>query len=341
MQHALVTGAAGFIGSHLVDRLLSTGWQVTALDNFDNYYARAIKMANIRCHLSHPAYTLLEQDIRDVGTLESVGGAGPLDAIVHLAGRGGVQPSIREPSVYHDINVSGTLNLLELARQTGTRRFVFASSSSVYGLNQRLPWKETEINLLPVSPYASTKLSAEFLGHVYSYLHGVKFMGLRFFTVYGPRLRPDLAIHRFATNILSGTRIQIYGDGGTRRDYTHVSDIVKGICAAMRYTASPFEIFNLGNNNAVELRELIAGLEAACGRCANVERLLPQPGDAPHTWADISKASALLGYRPETSLADGLRGVVEWLRASGTGGSGIGRESREDLTRTTAHSKSA
>jgi UDP-glucuronate 4-epimerase len=312
MKHVLLTGGAGFIGSHLSELLLPAGWRVTTIDNFDPFYDRSIKIANIQRSLSYPAYQLIECDIRNAHALESISNKS-FDVIVHLAAKAGVQPSLKDPVAYQEVNVAGTQNLLEFARKNGVKQFIFASSSSVYGISPCVPWAETETALMPISPYASTKLSAEFLGHVYSYLYGIRFVGLRFFTVYGPRQRPDLAIHKFARSILSGALIKMYGDGSTRRDYTHVSDIVKGICAAMSYAATPFEIINLGNNRTVELRELIATMERVIGRGARVERLPEQPGDVPQTWADLTKAVALLGYRPEMPLLDGLRSFVDWL----------------------------
>lgn len=311
MPHVLVTGGAGFIGSHLVDRLLAESWRVTVIDNFDPFYNRIIKMANIRNHLRNSAYRLLEQDIinpdamRDLATQR-------FDVIVHLAAKAGVRPSILDPLAYQNVNVGGTQNILEFARKTNVPQFVFASSSSVYGVSPCVPWKE-DAALLPISPYASTKLSAEFLGHVYSHLYGIRFLGLRFFTVYGPRQRPDLAIHKFARSILERKQISVFGDGGMRRDYTHVSDIVTGIMSAIAYNASSFEIINLGNNRTVELRELIALLEEITGSKALVERMQEQPGDVPQTWADLAKASTLLNYQPKTSLHDGLKDFIKWL----------------------------
>jgi UDP-glucuronate 4-epimerase len=312
MKHVLLTGGAGFIGSHLSDLLLPAGWRITAIDNFDPFYDRSTKVANIQGSLSCPGYQLIECDIRNPDALESLPNKS-FDAIVHLAAKAGVQPSLKDPVTYQEVNVTGTQNLLEFARRHGIKQFVFASSSSVYGVSPRVPWTESDTALMPISPYASTKLSAEFLGHVYSYLYGIRFISLRFFTVYGPRQRPDLAIHKFARSILAGAPIKMYGDGSTRRDYTHVSDIVRGISAAMRYTATPFEIINLGNNRTVELSELIATIERVTGQRARVERLPEQPGDVPQTWADLTKATELLGYRPDMALLDGLRGFVDWL----------------------------
>ncbi len=257
---ALVTGAAGFIGSHLVDRLLRDGWEVTGVDNFDDFYAAGLKRANVADHLGHPAYTLVEADIRDPDTLITRL-TRRYDIIVHLAAKAGVRPSIANPLLYQDVNVRGTQNLLEFARARQIPQFVFASSSSVYGVNPNVPWREDDHVLQPISPYASTKVSGELLGHVYSHLYGIRFIALRFFTVYGPRQRPDLAIRKFAQFILNGERIPFYGDGSSRRDYTYVDDIVDGIVAAMRYTATPYEVVNLGNNHAVNILELVREIE--------------------------------------------------------------------------------
>jgi UDP-glucuronate 4-epimerase len=312
-QRALVTGAAGFIGSHLVDRLLREGWTVTGIDNFDPFYARDVKEAHIRDHRRDVRYRMAEIDIRDRGALSALGDAEGYDVIVHLAARAGVRPSILDPIGYQDVNVRGTQNLLEFARERRIPQFVFASSSSVYGINPRVPWSEEDHVLLPISPYASTKVSGELLGHVYSHLFGIRFVALRFFTVYGPRQRPDLAIHKFARAIRGGTPIPVFGDGSTRRDYTFIDDIVSGIVAAMTYRATPFEVINLGNNATVSLAEMIRQLEEALGARAIIDRQPEQSGDVPQTWAAIDKARDMLGYAPATRLEDGIRRFVAWL----------------------------
>ncbi len=319
-MHVLVTGAAGFVGSHLVDTLLLQGDQVTALDNFDQFYPRAIKERNIAEHRRHPAWRLVELDVRSSTQLSDALSGGRYDAIVHLAAKAGVRPSIEEPLPYQDVNVTGTQNLLEFARTECIRQFVFGSSSSVYGVNPRVPWRETDQALLPISPYASTKVSGELLGHVYAHLYGIRFIALRLFTVYGPRQRPDLAIHKFAKLILDGRPVPMFGDGETRRDYTYVDDVVAGIRSAIAYTASPYEIINLGNDRTVSLRAMVAALERALGRSAAIEHHPEQLGDVPQTWADISKAQALLGYAPGVDFDEGIRNFVEWLLNSQTPG---------------------
>ena len=312
MKHALVTGGAGFIGSHLVDRLLVEGWRVTVADNFDPFYPRQIKERNIEPQRRRATYRLLEVDIRDAVGLRKVFDV-PYDAIVHLAAKAGVRPSIADPISYQEVNVRGTQNLLELAREHGVKQFVFASSSSVYGVNPNVPWREEDHVLQPISPYASTKVSGELLGHVYSHLYGIRFVGLRFFTVYGPRQRPDLAIHKFATLMLEGKPIPVFGDGSSRRDYSYVDDIVSGIRAGMDYDRTLFEVVNLGNDRTISLTEMIGGLEGALGVTAKIERHPEQPGDVPQTWASLEKARRVLGYEPGRAYADGVRRFVSWL----------------------------
>jgi UDP-glucuronate 4-epimerase len=308
-----VTGGAGFIGSHLVDSMLRDGYHVTVVDNFDSFYDRSIKERNINDHRSNALWRLVEADIRDGLTLHREIGE-DIDAIVHLAARAGVRPSLADPVGYQDVNVAGTQVLLELARRRQVRHFVFASSSSVYGVNPRVPWSEDDSVMQPISPYASTKVSGELLGHVYSYLYGIRFVALRFFTVYGPRQRPDLAIHKFARLIEAGESIPVYGNGSTRRDYTYVDDIVTGIRSALDYDRSPYEIINLGNNRTLTLLEMIAGVEKALQVRARISWLPEQPGDVPQTWARIDKARALLGYEPRTPYAEGVAQFVEWAR---------------------------
>jgi UDP-glucuronate 4-epimerase len=307
-MHCLITGAAGFIGSHLMERLLEEGLWITAVDNFDPFYPRAFKEANISEVFRHSRLKFIEADIRDLQALRSLGGG--YDCIVHLAAKAGVRPSIENPVAYEQVNVAGTQNLLEAAREWGVRQFVFASSSSVYGVNPKQPWSEDDHVLLPISPYAATKVSGELLGHVYSHLYGIRFLALRFFTVYGPRQRPDLAIRKFAERILAGLPIPIFGDGSSSRDYTYVDDIVSGIRAAMNYSGGAYEVINLGNNRPISLLDMVRAIEKALGEKATLDFHPPQPGDVPSTFADIRKAKDLLNYEPKVSLAQGLARFV-------------------------------
>ncbi|MEL6589325.1 MAG: NAD-dependent epimerase/dehydratase family protein [Bacteroidota bacterium] len=316
-RHILVTGGAGFIGSHLVDALLANGERVTVLDNFEPYYDISIKKSNIAQHLLHPDYQLIEADIRDRVSLEEKL-EDRYDAIIHLAAQAGVRPSIKKPVVCQEINVNGTQNMLEFARSREIKQFVFASSSSVYGVNPRVPWAENDYVLQPISPYASSKVCGELMGHVYTHLYGIRFLALRFFTVFGPRQRPDLAIHKFAKKMLNQEEIPVFGDGSTRRDYTFVGDTVKGILAALDYEGSMYEIFNLGNHNTVSLSEMISTLERVLGVEAIINRMPEQPGDVPQTYADISKAQKLLGYQPQTSFEAGIESFYEWIKSRET-----------------------
>ncbi|HEY3841464.1 MAG TPA: NAD-dependent epimerase/dehydratase family protein [Bryobacteraceae bacterium] len=323
MRKAFVTGGAGFVGSHLVERLLAENWRVTVLDNFDPFYDPAIKRRNLAAFSDSPAFRLIEGDIRDRASLDRA--RGDYDVVVHLAAKAGVRPSIDDPLTYQEVNVCGTQNLLEMARAIGVKQFVFGSSSSVYGVNPDVPWREDDSVLLPISPYASTKVSGELLGHVYSHLYGIGFVALRFFTVYGPRQRPDLAIHRFARQILSGEPVTIYGDGRTRRDYTFVDDIVSGIRAAMDFSGSPYEVINLGCGNPVSLMDMVEAVEGAVGKRAIRHYREEQPGDVPQTYASIAKARKLLGYEPRIGLTEGVRSFVSWLQSAAPAGVGAAR----------------
>ncbi len=315
MRNVLVTGGAGFIGSHLVARLLAEGgWRVHVVDDFNDFYDPEVKRRNVAPHLGREEFRLHEADIRDRAALERVFEGAGFDVIVHLAARAGVRPSLLEPVLYAETNINGTLNLLELARAHGAPQFVFGSSSSVYGENEKVPFAEDDPVARPISPYAATKAAGELLSHTYAHLFGVRTVCLRFFTVYGARQRPDLAIHKFARLISEGKPIPVFGDGTTRRDYTYVDDIVAGVRAAMDYEASGYEVFNLGESRTVELRELIALLESELGRKAVVERQPAQPGDVPQTFADVSKARRLLGYDPQTPIEEGVRRFVEWFK---------------------------
>jgi UDP-glucuronate 4-epimerase len=312
MKHVLVTGGAGFIGSNLVKALLTKGdIRITCIDNFDDFYSRKQKEQNIADFAGNPNFNLIEGDIREASAYHRIDNA--VDTIVHLAAKAGVRPSIKNPMLYVDVNIRGTQMLLEYARLKSVRQFVFASSSSVYGINEHVPWEENE-HLMPISPYASTKLSGEMLGHVYSHLYGIRFLALRFFTVYGPSQRPDLAIHKFVKSILNDQPIPVYGDGNSSRDYTYVDDVIKGIIAAMDYNASAFEIINIGNNKTVTLKELILAIEKVCGKNAIIAHQPEQPGDVPRTCANISKARQMLGYDPSTELSAGLAEFYRWFR---------------------------
>ncbi|OLE53365.1 MAG: epimerase [Acidobacteria bacterium 13_1_20CM_3_53_8] len=314
MKNILVTGGAGFIGSHLVDRLLAEKeWRVVAVDDFNDFYDPSVKRANVSGHLENSAYRLVEVDIRDRAGLISLFDEMSFDVIVHLAARAGVRPSLKEPQLYAETNINGTLNLLELARESDIKQFVFGSSSSVYGVNAKVPFSEDDPIRNPISPYAATKAAGELLCHTYSHLYGLRCVCLRFFTVYGARQRPDLAIHKFARLISRGEPIPVFGDGTTRRDYTYIDDIIGGVRAAIDYDASDYEVFNLGESRTVELRELIALLEKELDRHAVVDRQPVQPGDVPQTFADITKARKLLGYDPHTQIEEGIKRFVEWF----------------------------
>jgi UDP-glucuronate 4-epimerase len=317
MKNALITGGAGFIGSHLVDRLLATDAEhITVIDDFNDFYDPHIKRANISQHLKDSRYSLVEADIRDAAALQRQLENCSFDCIVHLAARAGVRPSLWQPQLYSETNINGTLNLLELARKLKVKQFVFGSSSSVYGINAHVPFSEDDPIRHPISPYAATKGAGELLCHTYSHLYGLRCVCLRFFTVYGPRQRPDLAIHKFAKLISEGKPIPVFGDGTTRRDYTYIDDIIDGVVAAMHYTLSDFDVFNLGESRTVELRELISLLEKELDTHAIIDRQPSQPGDVPQTFADISKAAALLNYHPKTQIEDGLHRFIEWFQMS-------------------------
>ena len=315
-MHLLVTGGVGFIGSHLVDSLLRDGCEATVVDNFDPFYDRTIKEDNVAGHRGDPRWRLVEADICDAESLKARL-TGRYDAIVHLAAKAGVRASISDPRAYQEVNVTGTQNVLEFAKDRRVPQVVFASSSSVYGINPRVPWSEEDHVLQPISPYASTKVSGELLGHVYSHLYGMRFIALRLFTAYGPRQRPDLAIHKFARLIEQGRPIPVFGDGTTSRDYTYVDDIVSGIRAAVEYDGTMYEVINLGNRMSVTLRETIEELERAMGRKAVIEWLPEQAGDVPRTVASIDKARALLGYQPQVSYQEGVRRFVDWYTSRG------------------------
>lgn len=311
-MRALVTGAAGFIGSHVTETLLADGWEVVGIDSFDPFYDPAVKRENLKGLRRNKAFRLVEGDIRDREALETAAGGGKLDAIVHLAARAGVRPSLEQPRAYMEVNVAGTAEILELARRREVPKLVFASSSSVYGEREGSPFREDDNVDRPISPYAASKKAGELLCHSYHHNHGLTVACLRFFTVYGPRQRPEMAIHTFTRAIEQGEPITIYGDGSSRRDYTYVDDIVNGVVAALE-RAKGYRIYNLGNHRTVELRELIRLLEEDLGKKAEVKHLPPQPGDVPLTCADIQRAQEELGYSPAVPVERGLELFVEWF----------------------------
>ena len=307
----LVTGGAGFIGSHLVDRLLERGAEVVCVDHFNDFYDPAIKRFNVREHLKSPRYRLVEADIRDMEAMSQVFATYPVDKVVHLAARAGVLPSIDQPLVYEDVNVKGTLCLLELARRHRVSQFVFASSSSVYGANTKTPFSEEDRIDRTVSPYAATKYAGELMCHTYNHLYGIPTTCLRFFTVYGPRQRPEMAIHKFAQLIHDGKPIPFYGDGSTARDYTYIDDIIDGVLASLDHPF-PYEVFNLGESSTITLKKLVETLEQVIGKPAVIHALSKQPGDVEITYADVSKARRMLGYKPSTPLSQGITSFNEW-----------------------------
>ena len=309
----LITGGAGFIGAHAARRFLADGWQVGILDDFNDFYDPAIKEDNVA--QLRGAVEIFRGDIRDTGTVERTMNAG-WDTVLHLAARAGVRPSILDPGLYIETNVTGTFNVLEAARRADVRRFLFASSSSVYGAEAQTPFRESAALVRTLSPYAATKIAGEQLCSNYAHLHGMRVISLRFFTVYGPGQRTDLAIHKFTRSLFEGLPIDQYGEGRTRRDYTYVDDIVQGLRAAADYEGPAYEIFNLGGSHTVSLSELIKKLEVATGREAIVRLCPEQPGDMPATWADITKARDLLGYSPDTTIDDGLAKFVHWYQAA-------------------------
>jgi len=316
MKHYLITGGAGFIGSNLIRSLFSKepGVKITCIDNFDPFYSAELKQFNIRDFKTNPDFHFHNSDIGITSAAELCELiTGPVDVIVHIAAKAGVRPSILDPEAYLKTNITGLQHVLDFAKQKSVQQFVFASSSSVYGVNDHYPWKEDE-QLLPISPYAMTKLSGEMLGHVYSKLYGIRFLALRFFTVYGPAQRPDLAIHKFTKAILKGEAIPVYGDGSSSRDYTYVDDTVQGVIAAMSYDRTAFEVINLGNHYTVSLKELVLALEELTGKKAVIEQYPEQPGDVPKTYADITKARQLLAYEPKTQLQEGLKKFYDWFR---------------------------
>ena len=309
-MRVLVTGGAGFIGSHLAEKLLAAGHEVVILDDFNDFYDPQIKHTNIAGFAKD--LTICHVDLRENDSVRTAFRREKVDAIVHLAARAGVRPSIQHPRLYYDTNVVGTLHLLEAAQMTGIERFIFASSSSVYGASKTVPFSEDQHLIQTLSPYGATKIGGEFLCSTYAHLHRMRVVALRYFTVYGPRQRPDLAIHQFTRRIYAGQPIDQFGDGTTQRDYTYIDDIIQGTMAALDYDG-PYDIFNLGESETIQLKDLILAIENTVGKKAKINRLAEQPGDMPRTYADISKARKLLGYNPTTKLSEGLPKFVEWF----------------------------
>ena len=312
-MHILVTGGAGFIGSHLTQRLLARGDRVTVLDDFNNFYDPSLKRENIAPFLDHPDYVLIQADIRDAQKVDELFGAGKFDAVIHLAARAGVRPSLAEPILYEDVNCIGTLRLLEAARQHGPDLFLFGSSSSVYGINEKVPFSEDDEVNQPISPYATTKRAGELLCYNYHHLYGFRTACLRFFTVYGPAQRPEMAIHKFTDLLWNGRAVPMYGDGSSRRDYTYVDDIVDGLVATLDL-APGFEILNLGGADTTSLKDLVHWIAEELAVEPRIDYLPAQPGDVPITYADVSKAARLLGYAPKVPIREGLRRFVAWYR---------------------------
>src|SRR6266436_4002971 len=308
---ALVTGGAGFIGSQLVEKLLGEGHNVAIVDDFNDFYDPKIKRANISAVVKDVA--VHDVDLRDGDKVADLFRKEKLDVVAHLAARAGVRPSIQQPQLYYDTNVVGTLHLLEAARTNGVGRFIFASSSSVYGAARKVPFSEEEHLTQTLSPYAATKIGGEFLCSTYSHLYKIRIVALRYFTVYGARQRPDLAVHQFTRKIHADEPIDQFGDGTTRRDYTYIDDIIQGTIAALKYEDPMFDVFNLGENETIQLKDLIAAIESALGKKAKINRLPEQPGDMPLTCADISKARKLLGYNPKTKFSEELPKFIDWF----------------------------
>lgn len=310
----LVTGGAGFIGSHFVEKCLALGHSVAVVDEFNDFYDPAIKRANVAGFAKDaPVH---KADIRDADAMLRIVKDGRFDSIVHLAARAGVRPSIKDPRLYVETNILGTLNLLEAAKHGNVPRFICASSSSVYGVLKTLPFREDLALTQTISPYAATKLAGEQICSNFSHLFGLRTINLRFFTVYGPRQRPDLAIHSFTKAIHEGRNIQQFGDGSTRRDYTYIDDIIQGMTACLSYEGQLCDVFNLGESQTTTLSDLIATIERALEKKAAIEKKPDQPGDVPVTYADITKAKALLAYNPHTKIAEGIPRFVEWFLAS-------------------------
>jgi UDP-glucuronate 4-epimerase len=315
MSRAMVTGGAGFIGSHLCERLLREGDQVVCFDNFDNFYDPDIKIRNVEgINKKFPdRFKLITGDIRNAEHLQEAFQKNRIDLVVHLAARAGVRPSIEQPLLYQDMNIRGTMVLLEACKEYKVKDFIFASSSSVYGENQRVPFSEKDLDIQPISPYGATKRAGELLSYSYHHLYGMNIACLRIFTAYGPRQRPEMAIHKFTRLVDQGEKVPMFGDGSSRRDYTYIDDLIEGILSII-HRSKGFEVYNLGESQTTSLKELIQLIEKALGKKALVEMLRPQPGDVSTTYADITKAKKMLGYRPKVKMEEGIRRFVEWYK---------------------------
>jgi UDP-glucuronate 4-epimerase len=314
----LVTGGAGFIGSHVMERLAVVGHEVCSVDNFNDYYDPAIKRKNIAAIKRQFPVVSYEMDIREKERLRQVFRENHFDAVIHLAAMAGVRPSIQNPAYYYDVNITGTVNLLDLIKEAQIKHFIFASSSSVYGNNKKVPFSEKDFVDHPISPYAATKKSGELLCHTYHHLYDINTVCLRFFTVYGPRQRPDLAIHKFMKKIINNETIPVYGDGSSKRDYTYIDDIVTGIVKSLDFMCENdgcFEVFNLGESRTISLSEMIETIERVTGKQAKIERLPMQPGDVKITYADITKARKMLEYEPSMDFEEGIRRFYEWMKS--------------------------
>jgi UDP-glucuronate 4-epimerase len=313
MKTVLITGVAGFIGSNTAKKILAAGDRVIGIDNLNDYYKTDWKKQNLLELEENPNFTFHQVDIRDLEALQKIAEKEKIKVIIHLAARAGVRASIENPLLYEEVNVRGTFNMLELAKDHQIKQFVFASSSSVYGNQEKIPFSETDSVDNPISPYAATKKAAELIAHTYAHLYGINCIALRFFTVYGPGGRPDMAPYLFTEAILTNKKIKKFGDGSSRRDYTYIDDIVEGVIAATKLDRN-YEIINLGNNTPVSLNEFIQTLEEITNQKMSFEQLDMQPGDVEQTYADISKAQRLLGYQPKTSFKDGLEKFVNWYK---------------------------
>jgi len=316
MENILVTGGAGFIGSHLVERLLARGDRCICVDNFDPFYPPEIKRKNIECILTNERFELVECDIRSKHDLGKIFHTHEIDSVIHLAARAGVRPSISDPLLYQDVNVRGTINLLELSKEYGIKNFIFGSSSSVYGASDKIPFREGDSLPQPISPYGASKQAGELFCYTYHHLYHIPITCLRFFTVYGPRQRPDMAVHKFTGLVDRREEIPLYGNGSSQRDYTYISDIIEGIISALDRKLS-FEIINLGDSDTTDLRRLVSLIEENLGKKAQVRELPVQPGDVPITCADISKARRLLRYSPKVKIEEGIETFIQWYRNRG------------------------